>query len=237
MAPLIYTEKTASTNDAILSLIMDRNENIGLYTMHQTAGRGQYGNRWQSEPGKNLAYSLAVKKPPLALPESLFNYHTASLVRTFLANLTKKPVMVKWPNDIILNNKKVAGMIMERIKLQEADLYIVGIGINVLQEDFNELPKAGSLKTQAAFDGDIHNFTAEFHAFISSEILKISSHEDVMLNYNAHLFRKDKISVFELNGLRQNGIIKTAAVDGKLLVDLEQDGTGSFYHKEITLLY
>ena len=69
------------------------------------------------------------------------------------------------------------------------------------------------------------------------KILEKKSNEEILEEYNKNLFKKDKISVFEIDGLRQNGIIKSCDEQGFLWIDLENSELQKFYHKEIEMLY
>ncbi|KPH11542.1 biotin--[acetyl-CoA-carboxylase] ligase [Chryseobacterium sp. ERMR1:04] len=238
MGQLFYQKESSSTNDEISQyLLYDNSDFIGLHTFNQTKGRGQYGNTWISTAEKNLAYTLAVKTENSTLSDFLFNYYTAIAIRDFLANLTENIVKIKWPNDIILKNKKIVGILIEKKKINQSNYYIIGSGINVLQEVFDDISKAGSLLTQTGTRYDLKEFTSNYHDFLIEKLKNIPSEQEIMDHFNENLFRKDEISVFEMNEERQNGIIKYADKMGELWIDLENDGLQSFYHKEIKLLY
>ena len=236
MSQIFHLEKCFSTNDEILSLL-DEDDSTAVFTFNQTKGRGQYGNIWEVIPDENLAYSLAVKTSDVAVSDTFVNYYTAVIVRDFLANLTNAVCKIKWPNDIILNGKKVCGILIEKKKVADVDYYILGIGINVLQTDFSNLPKAGSVLTATDLSFDLKEFTNQFHQYFISRIQDINPEEEILNIYNQSLFRKDEISVFQKNNLRQNGIIKNADKNGFLWIDLENEGLQKFFHKEIELLY
>lgn len=235
--PIHYLTSTTSTNDEIVDILQNNPVSCSVYTFNQIRGRGQYGNQWQSAPFKNLAYSLAIPTKFIALPDSLFNYHTAIIVRNFIANLTANDVKIKWPNDLILHQKKICGMLIEKRKISHEWFFILGIGINILQEEFLGLPKAGSILTQTKQHFDLKYFTISFHQFVTSNIFIPKSVDDILFDFNKHLFRKDMVSIFEKETIRQNGIIKNADADGFIWVNLEKDGLKRFYHKEIELLY
>lgn len=238
MSDLFHRYECTSTNDEIIELLKDQSSNfIGLYTLNQTNGRGQYGNKWASLPQQNLAYTMAVQSESFFISDFLFNFYTANCFREFIANLTEKIVKIKWPNDIICDNKKVSGTLIEKKKINNKIYYIIGIGINVLQEKFNEISNAGSLLTQTKKILNPENIAIELHAFLIEYLQKPLNKEDILEEFNDNLFKKNKISVFEINNTRQNGIIKNADENGCLWIELEDDGLKSFYHKEIKLLY
>lgn len=238
MSELFYRTECSSTNDEILQVLLYPQSNfVGLYTFNQTKGKGQYGNIWTSAPAQNLAYTLAVKTESVTHSDFMFNYYTAIAVQTYLANLTEKIVKIKWPNDIIVKNKKVVGILIEKKKINQENYFIVGIGINILQEKFDEISNAGSLLTQTGKQFKLKKFTEELHEYLIEKFKNIPAEEDILNEFNLNLFRKDEISVFELNNMRQNGIIKNADENGRIWIELEDSGLLSFYHKEIKLLY
>lgn len=236
MRRALHLANCFSTQDEILKLLNEDEPSV-VFTFNQTQGRGQYGNSWEVIPDQNLAYSFGIKVSEIKVSAVLLNYYTAIVVRDFLDNLTHSDVKIKWPNDIILNGKKVCGMLIEKKRIAEADYFIIGIGINLLQTDFSHLPKAGSVLSVTGINVDLVEFAKEFNANFLSKIKSVPDENSIMEMYNAQLFRKNEISVFKKNNLRQNGIIKKADEDGFLWIDLEQDGLQKFFHKQIELLY
>lgn len=236
MSQLIHLENCFSTNDEIITLIND-DESTAVFTFNQLKGRGQYGNIWKANPNQNLAYSLAVRNDKINITDISLNYYTAIIVRDFLDNLTKSQVKIKWPNDIILNGKKVCGILIEKKKVNNLEYYILGIGINVLQEDYSQLPKAGSVYTATGLIFDLQEFALDFHHAMISKLDTNISEEEILAQYNRFLFRKNEISVFQKNNVRQNGIIKNVDENGFLWIDLENEGLQKFFHKEIEMFY
>lgn len=235
--PLLYLSECASTNNMILDYTVGDPSEFGLYTFNQNRGKGQYGNIWLCAPNLNLAYSLLFPAELINYSESIFNFHTALILRDFVANLTHEEVKIKWPNDIIIKSKKISGILIEKAKINSVSCYIIGIGLNVLQEDFSGLPSAGSLMTQTGKAFDLHTLAENLHETLLEHFNKPFSEEQVLQLYNEHLFRKDQVSVFQIKNVRQNGIIKGVTSDGFLELELEDLGLKRFFHKEIELLY
>ncbi|MCX8533554.1 biotin--[acetyl-CoA-carboxylase] ligase [Chryseobacterium luquanense] len=238
MSDLFYRNECSSTNDEISQVLLYPKSNfIGLFTFNQTKGRGQYGNIWTSTAEQNLAYTLAVKTSCIQHSDFLFNYYTAIIIQDFFANLTEKIVKIKWPNDIIVQNKKVVGILIEKKKINQENYFIIGTGINILQEKFDQISNAGSLLTQTGERFNLNKIAENLHSFLIEKLNNIPSDGEILDQFNSNLFRKDEISVFELNEKRQNGIIKNADENGNIWIELEESGLKSFYHKEIKLLY
>ncbi|MCD9618778.1 biotin--[acetyl-CoA-carboxylase] ligase [Chryseobacterium gleum] len=237
MSQLFYLKECSSTNDEISKFLLYGNSDFtGLHTFNQTKGRGQYGNTWTQTAGKNLAYTLAVNTQNILCSDFIFNYYTAMIIRDFLAKLSDSEVKIKWPNDIILKGKKIVGILIEKKKFNQNNYFIIGAGINILQENFDEISNAGSLLTQTGIEFDLEDFAQNLHEFLTEKLKNIPSDQEILDGFNTNLFRKDQISVFEIEKERQNGIIRKADEKGELWIELE-DGMRSFYHKEVKLLY
>ena len=143
-------EQTASTNDAILQLAAHQgaavssppslaNEGLVLFAEHQTAGRGQRGNRWESAAGKGLWFSILLR-PKISISDSarLTTWAIEAIADVIRTEFSLKPA-IKLPNDVQIHERKVAGVLVEMRAQQTAPhLAIVGIGINVNHsvEDF-----------------------------------------------------------------------------------------------------
>ena len=137
---IIVLEQTSSTNDAILQVATaNSNEGLVLFAEHQTAGRGQRGNRWESAAGKGLWFSILLR-PKIQINDSgqltIWAIETISdVIRT---EFSLEPA-IKLPNDVQLSGRKVAGVLVEmRAREKAPHLAVVGIGVNVNQsmEDF-----------------------------------------------------------------------------------------------------
>ena len=137
---IIVLEQTASTNDAILKgATANSNAGLVLFAEHQTAGRGQRGNRWESAAGKGLWFSILLR-PGIQVNDSgrLTIWAMESICDVIRTELSLEPT-IKLPNDVQIHERKVAGVLVEmRAQEKAPHLAIVGIGINVNQsvEDF-----------------------------------------------------------------------------------------------------
>lgn len=236
MNSLIYFNNCASTQDELIDFLNQHylsEDFLAIYTFNQTKGRGQYGNSWENLPEENLAYSFALKTKNINVSDTCFNFYTAILVRDFIANLTKTEVKIKWPNDLILKNKKICGMLFEKDK----NYFVVGIGINILQENFKNLPKAGSILSQTGLSFELKAFTESIHQYLFEHLVQKEIPNNILELYHLHLYRNNEVSVFEKNKVRQNGIIQNVDENGYIWIDLENEGLQKFFHKEIELLY
>jgi BirA family biotin operon repressor/biotin-[acetyl-CoA-carboxylase] ligase len=127
--------RTSSTNDEILQRAREGSrEGLVILADEQTAGRGQHGNKWESPAGKALLFSILVK-PRLALTESArLTQWAAQAVATTIQQLFSIDALIKPPNDIFIQDRKVAGVLAEmRAQEKEPHIAVVGIGVNVNQ--------------------------------------------------------------------------------------------------------
>src|SRR5947209_13849588 len=137
---IIVLEQTDSTNDAILKVATaDSNEGLVLFAEHQTTGRGQRGNRWESAAGKGLWFSILLR-PEINISESgqLTVWAIEAISDVIRTEFSIEPT-IKLPNDVQVHGRKVAGVLVEmRAQEKAPHLAIVGIGINLNQsgEDF-----------------------------------------------------------------------------------------------------
>ena len=137
---IIVLEQTGSTNDAILQIAnANSTEGLVVFAEHQTAGRGQRGNRWESAAGKGLWFSILLRpKIDLASSPQLTAW-AAEAVSSAIQNEFSLTPTIKPPNDVHIDGRKVAGVLVEmRAQEKAAHLAIAGIGVNVNQsrEDF-----------------------------------------------------------------------------------------------------
>jgi BirA family transcriptional regulator, biotin operon repressor / biotin---[acetyl-CoA-carboxylase] ligase len=148
---IVVVEETDSTNDLIWEAVeRGAQEGLVVFAERQTKGRGQYGRRWESAPGLGLWFSVLLR-PAVTLAESpKLTVLLAEAVAATIADETDCAPTIKWPNDIYVSGRKVAGVLVEgRTASDGSYVAVAGIGINVNQtiDDFPEelRESAGSL--------------------------------------------------------------------------------------------
>jgi BirA family biotin operon repressor/biotin-[acetyl-CoA-carboxylase] ligase len=137
---IIVFDQTGSTNDAILQIAPpNSSEGLVLFAEHQTAGRGQRGNRWESAGAKGLWFSILLR-PNIEINRSpLLTAWAAESISGAIENECSLKTTIKLPNDVQIDGRKVAGVLVEmRAQERAPHLAVIGIGINVNQalEDF-----------------------------------------------------------------------------------------------------
>jgi len=157
---IIVLKQTGSTNDAILQIATaDSNEGLVLFAEHQTAGRGQRGNRWESAAGKGLWFSILLR-PRIDLASSpQLTAWAAEAISGAIENEFFLTATIKLPNDVQIDECKVAGVLVEmRAQKNAPHLAIAGIGVNVNQsrEDFPKELQSRAISLAMALDRQVH---------------------------------------------------------------------------------
>lgn len=145
---IIWLERVDSTNDEARRHISEIDNLSVVSALEQTKGRGQRGNRWSSQPGENLTFSLVVKDFRIKANEQSAISQTTALSLVDLLSRHEIKARIKWPNDIYAGDEKICGILIENsLKGSEIDWSIIGIGLNVNQTTFPEdLPNPTSMK-------------------------------------------------------------------------------------------
>lgn len=153
----VKLDEVGSTNSYLLSLAGELPGRTVIYTPCQTAGRGQKGNRWLSQPGMNATFSYLFKPTGIAARQQFCISQAAALaVAQVLAELSGERITVKWPNDIYHGDRKICGMLIENSLDGRMVAYsVIGIGINVNQREFD--PYAPNPTSLALVTGSHHS--------------------------------------------------------------------------------
>ncbi len=241
---IIKVDAIGSTNTFLRELNRQKQfeSSVCVVAKEQVAGKGQMGTVWQSKPGKNLTCSVFIKVEGIRLAEQFYLSMATSLaICEALIDLRVTKLSIKWPNDILSDRQKICGVLIENV-VKNGSLMgaIIGIGINVNQVIFDNLPQAGSLKQilgkSLNIEDVLHTLLSRLeHRFVR---LKVSNFGALKKEYESLLFRKNKPSTFmNVEGDSFVGIIQSVTNEGKLQVLLEDEIITSFDLKEIKLLY
>ena len=232
-----------STNDYLRKLSQDQElENFTCCVAeNQTKGRGQMGAQWSVEEGKNLTFSVYIEKV-IADVSQIYLLNVAVAVSIFktLENYNIPKLAIKWPNDIMADTKKIGGILIENSIRGDGTINsIVGIGLNVNQINFEEMPSASSLAlvTSSIFDKEVIliNLLKELEITVTGMNYNC---EKLWRTYKAQLFKKDVLMVFEVaDGKKLMGIIKDVSRQGLLIVEHDDDNFKNYNIKEIKMLY
>lgn len=198
----IHLVRTGSTNSYLRSMLDEGYHSDGLTvvcTDEQYAGRGQKGNSWESEPGKNLSFSFLLHPSFIpAAKQFILSQAMALSVTNVLNSLGhpgQEPFTVKWPNDIYHKDKKVCGTLIEcDLRGKSIANCIIGTGLNVNQELFtSDAPNPVSLKQLFGKEFDratlLEAIVNQFNALY--ELLENGEWDTIRSEYNTNLYRKE----------------------------------------------
>jgi len=237
---LVFVPECHSTNSlaselAIRSIL---SEGTVVITSNQTAGRGQRGNSWETAAGMNLTLSILVKPTFLSVKNQFYLTIITSLA---VADLLKEQVVlgtkIKWPNDILVNQKKIGGILIENsVQKEMIQQSIVGIGLNVNQKNFS-IPTATSLANAADHDFDLNKVLNLLLEKFEHRYLQLRSdkHTELKNEYQKNLFGLGERRQFLSNDLQFQGVIQNVNENGELVLNVN-DKLKNYSLKEISFV-
>lgn len=198
--------------------------NSMLSADYQTKGKGQRNKAWESDASKNLLFSFVVF-PDFQIDQLFYwNKWIALFIRKWIANLTAVQVEIKWPNDILIEGKKIAGILIENsLQGQRVKSSIVGVGINVNQTTFKEFSRqATSLKMLIGHDFGLDELRENILFAFKEEWGQLSlDKEQIDEEYHQHLHGKGKSLRFS-KGLEEfTAKVISVNESGQLLLERE----------------
>lgn len=194
----IHMQETDSTNRYLREYVPEEGEDITVaLTEYQYAGKGQGSNKWESERGQNLLFSILVHPDGMrADGQFVISMAVSTVIRDALASLTDEEITVKWPNDIYAGDKKICGILIEnRIVGNMIKDCIIGIGINVNQTCFaSDAPNPVSLKTLCGREQDRERILSDIIDRLCVALKgmgNVGCAESIRREYKMHLFRRE----------------------------------------------
>ena len=189
---------------------------------HQSAGRGRMARVWEDSSGENLLFSVLIKDKNLFPEFSSLSLLAASSIMNTIKSLGINGVSVKWPNDVMVNDKKICGILLESVSFgSEIEALIIGIGLNVNQNEFDELPHATSIYIEAKKGYEIGAFSELVYTNIRNDILMFKMGDRSYLENirNANYLTCQYVD-FVYNDENKRGYVKGIDDDNKLIVDV-----------------
>ena len=229
-----------STNSLALELCQQSAvpEGTLVITNRQTSGRGQRGNTWESRPGMNLTFSVILKPTFLAVNNQfLLSIATSLAIFDYLSETCEASIHIKWPNDILVNEFKICGILIEnQLMGEQFSNVIIGIGLNVNQKEFSS-PSATSLSRITNNDYDLQNVLEGLLSHLEARYLQLREGKGKALeeDYVRHLYRLNELHTFRSGDELFQGEITGVDAYGRLRV-LTQDQEKVYDIKEISFL-
>ena len=241
---IIHFDELDSTNAMSKKMLNDKLVGNGsvIVADYQTNGRGQFGNKWQSIRNENLTFSIVLNPSFLKVQQQFLLSQTISIAIANYLSLyfLKENINIKWPNDILVNNKKICGILIENtISGNTLTDSVVGIGININQVDFNHLnEKVASMKSLLHKSFQLKNELELLLNYLDKYYQKLMQGkyqliEDLYLKY---LFNLNIAAKYKKEDRFFSGVIMGVNTSGqlKMLIDGE---VKLFNNKEIETIY
>ena len=237
---IIKVNATRSTNDKVKMLIKSKKIFSGdlIIAKYQYGGRGQRMNKWYSSYGKNLLCSLFYRPLDINADRTfLINQVVSLAVLKTIRKFNNEKCLIKWPNDILSVNKKIAGILVENsLSSDKVNYSIIGLGININQVFFKRLPNATSIKKISNKNIDVQIVLNELIDSYKYYFTKINDIEYINDQYNRNIFGKHGCR-FIINGKKQSGEIISISNTGIIKLKTDSKKIGTYDSRKVKLLY
>ena len=236
-------ETIHSTNRFLNEMLAQQRlpEGSAVVAREQTAGRGQAGSQWISEPGKNLLMSVVFYPDFLSIQNLFMLSKVFSLgLYDWLHDILKLDVKIKWPNDIYFQNKKLGGILIEN-SIQRASLNhtLLGVGLNINQEFFPaEIPNPVSLKMITGKTIPIVGCVNAICNALESRYLQLKANQlnQINVDYLKALYRFGEFHEYESDSKKFRAKISGIEEDGKIFLIHENGHSEKYDLKEVRFL-
>ncbi|MFT7032062.1 MAG: BirA family biotin operon repressor/biotin-[acetyl-CoA-carboxylase] ligase [Cyclobacteriaceae bacterium] len=229
-----------STNEEAQKLLKNNNTIEGEVVIAKTqlSGKGQRGNTWESEPGKNLTFSIILKPSSIKISDQ-FGLHVITSLAMYdaLYSILGKKMKIKWPNDIYYEDRKLGGILIENaIRANSIENAIIGIGLNVNQTEFS-IAKATSLAEICLQNFDLNDMLESILVNLEKRYLKVKLDGigQFFDQYKLRLYKYQTQHLFKDTSGSIKGKIVNIDKSGRLMI--ETDGQiRSYSFKEVEFL-
>ena len=219
---MIKLDAIDSTNSYLKKLLLK--ENINDFTVvvskHQTNGRGRNGNLWANKPSLNLAFSVYKRFNNFSVNEKfMLNIVSSVSVYEVLKKYKLNNLTIKWPNDIMTENKKIAGILIENsVRGNKINHSVIGVGININQSQFLDLPNATSVFLESGKKHSVEKIAVELKDAIQKNFTDFEIRETELIEfYNSVLFKRNVTTDFTtVNAKKIQGTIIGVNKEGTL---------------------
>lgn len=241
---LIELPVVSSTNTYASGLLQSMRPPEGtlIFAHDQNQGKGQQGNIWESEPNKNLTFSIIYYPHFLAADEQfLLNQIICIGVCEYLNSKTHLKASIKWPNDILINNQKIVGILIENsLQGSRINSSIIGIGININQTVFSKnAANPTSLKLLMNQDFDLMKCLHSVSSYIEVNYLElqtIQKHPKINEKYISMLYGYHQEIKYLEKDTEKSGVIIGVTRDGRLQIEDANHEIHTYNNKEISFI-
>ena len=239
----IHLSETESTN--LYAKAIDPQEDLTLITTdHQTAGRGQRGNTWESEAGRNLLFSIVIKPSPIPAAQQFVISELISVAICDALSQYTPDIRIKWPNDIYYRDHKLCGILIEHdlegIHLSRS---IIGVGLNVNQAEFiSDAPNPISLfqilghevEREELLTRIVNHFVTLYEQYIAQD--EALDRDTLHDTYTTLLYRRNEEAPYRDAQGPFTATLRNVAPDGRLLLEDKQGTLRSYLFKEVAYI-
>ena len=221
---IIKLDAIDSTNSYLKKLLTKESldDLTVVISKHQTKGKGRNGNIWANDASLNLAFSIYKRFNRLNINNKfILNLISSIAVFHLLSENKLNKLTIKWPNDIMSENKKISGILIENsVKGNFINHSVIGVGINVNQRKFKNLPNATSMFIETGREFSLDSLASRLGEIFSKNFLQYEKNEGALLKYyNNQLFLKNTDSNFiTKDGKRFSGKITRINKNGELII-------------------
>ena len=239
---VIKVKSVDSTNNYAAKLLNQTKVPFGTVIMahYQTNGKGQRNTIWSSNGGDNLLMSVLLDLSFMPSEKIFFLSKSIALaIRAAVVDVIGIESHLKWPNDVLIDNKKIAGVLIEnqwnKSKIVSS---VVGVGLNVNQVDFQESFSATSLKKITNKNYNVDNILKVLCKKLNKYYNQLASlnFDNIDIEYHQHLVNYNKFCEFEENNILFNAKVKGVNQQGELMLEFTNGDVKSYELKQITQL-
>ena len=239
---IIKLDAIDSTNSYLKRLL--KKESLDDLTViisrHQTEGKGRNGNIWVNKPSLNLAFSIYKRFKNFEIDKKfMLNVISSISIYETLKKYNLNELTIKWPNDIMAGNKKISGILIENnIRGNIINHSIIGIGININQDQFKNLSSATSIFIETGKLNSVETIAIELQNTLEKNFNQFKINEYELMNYyNSLLYRKNETSNFSANEIRKfQGEIIKVGINGEITIRESNKQLYKYSDNEIKLI-
>ena len=218
--PIVHLNQVDSTNIYSKKLIEEDNIEKGFVISDiQTKGKGRYGKNWISKKG-NIYLSFFFKFKTLNIKKFFLIFPV--LIKKVLEKYSKFKILIKWPNDIIINNKKICGILVEHLTVRKHKFVIVGIGINVNSSPYIKKYPTIYLKKIKKKNFILQDVINDLLKVLSKISFKKINYKNFIKIWNSSLYLMNQEIKFLKKKDLYKGILKEIDLNGKLVLMINQ---------------
>lgn len=239
----IYIPQTISTNVSLAEICSkgDTENLTSVYSSFQTDGRGQRGNKWESENGKNLLFSFVVFPKELPARKHFILLQITALALFDTLSEYTEGISIKWPNDIYWMDKKICGTLIENdLSGMNIERSISGTGVNLNQKIFrSNAPNPVSLSQITGQEYDIETILNKImdSASVYYQMFENGKSEIIRKKYFDAIYRKDGFHKYKDNNGNFEAMIEDIEEDGRFILKDREGNIRKYLFKEVEYIF